>query len=132
MIDYLFVHPTEADAAVSPLLASYRVGDAWDLSRVIPGVSVYRITGTETLTDPETGVSWEREARDPLDGWFLVLALPERVEELDGSPSCVLVADRDSGTILHTITTAEDLATLGIEPVFAGSDYPFGAPIVAP
>lgn len=130
MIDYLLVHPTEAEAAAAPQLAAYRVGDAWDLSRIIPGVAVYRIAGTETVTDPETGATWERETREPLVGWFLVLALDDRDPALDASPACVLIADRDSGTILHTITTAEDLATLGIEPVFAGSGYPFGAPVL--
>lgn len=129
MIDYLFVHPSEADAAAAPLLAPYRAGDEWDLSRAIPGVAVYRITGMETVTPPDME-PFEREVREPLIGWFMILALDERDEALDASPACVLIADRDSGVILHTITTAEDLATLGIEPVFAGSDYPFGAPVL--
>lgn len=132
MIDYLFVHPTEADAAASTLLAPYRSGNAWDLSCTIPGVSVFRITGAETVPDDEAGVTWERDVRTPLAGWFMVLALDERDAALDASSACVLIADRTSGTILHTITSDEDLATLGIEPVFAGSDYPFGAPVVAP
>ncbi|MEW6121305.1 MAG: hypothetical protein AB1698_01730 [Pseudomonadota bacterium] len=132
MIDYLLVYPTEAEAAAALHLAAYRVGDAWDLSRIIPGVAVYRIAGTETVTDQETGATWDRDVREPLLGWYMVLALDARDPALDASPACVLIADRDSGTILHTITTPEDLATLGLEPTFADSDYPFGAPVIVP
>ncbi len=127
MIDHLMTYADEATAAAAPELAAYRIGEAWDTSRVIPGVSVYRHLGTEMVADSEG--DWPRELRDPLDGWFLVVALPTRAAALETS-ACVLIADRDAGTILHAITSAEDLATLRIEPVFAGSDYPFGAPVV--
>jgi len=127
MIDYLLTYADEATAAAAPELAAYRAGEAWDTSRVIPGASVYRHLGTEMVADPEG--DWPRELRAPLAGWFLVVALPTRDAALE-TAACVLIADRDAGTVLHTITTAQDLATLRLEPVFAGSAYPFGAPVV--
>ena len=127
MIDYLMTYADEASAAVAPELAAYRDGEGWDTSRVIPDVSVYRHLGTEMVPDPEG--DWPREMRAPLAGWFLVVAVPARAAALE-TAACVLIADREAGTVLFTITSAEDLATLRLEPVFAGSNYPFGAPVV--
>ena len=47
------------------------------------------------------------------------------------SDGCAGECAHESGAVLHTITTPEDLATLYLEPTFAGSAYPFGAPIIA-
>lgn len=127
MIDYLMTYADEATAAAAPELAAYRDGEAWDTSRVIPNVSVYRHLGTEMVADPEG--DWPRELREPLAGWFLMVAVPTRDAGLE-TAACVLIADRAAGTIMHTITTPEDLSTLRLEPVFTGSVSPFGAPII--
>ena len=132
MLDYLLCYPTEADALAA--LPAYARGGAWDASRVIPGVSVYRDTGIETVPDGAGG-AYEGEVRAPLAGWYLVIACQDREPGLEGE-ACMLIADRDAASrgepcIIHTITTAEDLATLRLEPVFAGSSYPFGAPTLA-
>jgi len=132
MIDYIIWHPTAEAALADPLLAPWRQGeDGWDTSRVIPQVSIYRVTGTEKVEIPDIGITLDHEIRAPLEGHYMVLALDARDAALDAAPQVMLIADRASGVILHTITTAEDLATLHVEPVFAGSAYPFGAPVLA-
>ena len=131
MIDYIIWHSTAEAALSDPLLAAWRQGEGgWDTSRVIPAVCIYRVTGTEVATF-ENGVIMETEIRAPLDGHYMVLALDARDAALDAAPQVMLIADRESGVILHAITTAEDLATLHVEPTFAGSSYPFGAPVLA-
>lgn len=132
MLDYLLCYPTEADALAA--LPAYARGGAWDASRVIPGVSVYRVAGTEMVPDGAGG-TYEREVRAPLSGWYLVIACQNREPGLEGE-ACMLIADRNAASrgepfVRHAITTAEDLATLRLEPVFAGSTYPFGAPTPA-
>lgn len=47
--------------------------------------------------------------------------------------SCHLVTDRDAGKagqpfVLQSVLTDAQLAALMIQPLFAGSNYPFGAP----
>ena len=131
MIDYILWHETEAAASADPLLAPWRLElQGWDTSRVLPTVSIYRIAGT---VDAELmdGVTIQREVRAPLEGHYMVIALDQRDAALDAAPQTMLIADRSTGVILHTITTLEDLATLHVEPTFAGSAYPFGAPVIA-
>lgn len=132
MMDYIIWHPTAEAALADPMLGVWRVGpDGWDASRVIPEVSIYRVTGTETVVMPDIGITLDHEIRAPLEGHYMVLALDARDATLDAAPQVMLIADRESGVILHAITTAEDLATLHVEPTFAGSSYPFGAPVLA-
>lgn len=131
MIDYLIWHSTAEAALTDPLLAPWRVGlEGWDASCVIPTVAVYRVVGTEMVTAPDGVGTFEGEIRAHLEGHYMVLALGGRDAALDAAPQVMLIADRESGAILHAITTAEDLATLNVEPTFAGSEYPFGAPRV--
>lgn len=131
MIDYLLCYASESEAMADlpAYVADIDGTQHWDGSCVIPGVCCYRITGEETVSDPELG-DYTRPITEDIDGWYLIIARPERDAALEG-PACMLIADRDSRVILHTITTPEDLATLHLEPAFAGSDYPFGAPLLA-
>lgn len=133
MIDHLLRFPDEASAWGR--LGDYRLPEnafgpaAWDMTCVIPDVRAYRIAGAEAADDGEGG-TYEREIRAYLPGWFTIIARPERDPELEGE-ACVLIGDRETGAVLHTITTPEDLATLYLEPTFAGSTYPFGAPVIS-
>lgn len=133
MIDYLLRYPDEAGAMDA--LPGFALGGIdpgareWDASCVIPAVAIYRATGTETVEDGAGG-SFEREIRAYLPGYYVIIARPAHDAALEGD-ACVLIADRAAGTVLHTITTPEDLATLRVEPTFAGSAYPFGAPVMA-
>lgn len=130
MIDYIIWHPTAEAALADPLISPWRQGeDGWDTSRVIPTVSIFRVSGTEVVT-LDSGATMEHDIRAPLEGHYMVLALDARDAALDVAPQVMLIADRASGVILRTITTAEDLATLHVEPTFAGSEYPFGAPVL--
>ncbi|OYW52654.1 MAG: hypothetical protein B7Z30_15495 [Rhizobiales bacterium 12-68-15] len=132
MIDYIIWHETAEAALADPLLSAWRTeGEGWDTSRVIPTVFIYRVTGTETSALPGGGGTFERSIRTHLAGHYMVVALDGRDAGLDGAPQVMLIADRENGLIMHTITTAEDLATLNVEPTFAGSSYPFGAPVLA-
>ena len=120
MIDHLLRFADEATAmAALPAYVSEGIEPGsrfWDLTCIIPDVKAYRITGTETVEDGMGG-TYEREVRAYLPGWYIIIARPDR--------------DRETGAVLHAITTPEDLATLYLEPTFAGSAYPFGAPIIA-
>jgi len=133
MIDHLMRYTDETtamDALSAHTIEGIEPGvRQWDASYVFPDVKAYRILGTETVEDGMGG-TYEREIRDLLPGFFVLIALPERDSLLDGD-SCVLIGDRDAGTVLYTITTPADLATLYLEPMPAGSNYPFGAPIIA-
>lgn len=133
MIDHLLRYTDEASAlaalpahTIDGIEPSARL---WADSYVFPDVRAYRIVGTETVEDG-VGRSYEREVRDYLPGYFVWIARPERDSELEGE-ACVLIGDREAKTVLHTITTPEDLATLYLEPTPAGSAYPFGAPVIS-
>ena len=133
MIDHLLRYPDEATAMAA--LPAHTIEGIepgvrlWETTYVLPDVKAYRVTGTETVDDG-MGSTYEREMREYLPGWFIIIARPERDPALEGE-ACVLIGDRETGAVLHTITTPEDLATLYLAPTFAGSAYPFGAPIIA-
>ena len=133
MIDHLLRFADEATAmAALPAYVSEGIEPGaliWDMTCVIPDVAAYRVTGTEAIDDGEGG-TYEHEVREYLPGWYLIIARTERDPALEGE-ACVLIGDRETGAVLHAITTPEDLATLYLEPTFAGSAYPFGAPIIA-
>lgn len=134
MIDYLLRFPDDLSALAA--LPSHTIeGIApgvrlWADSYVFPDVKAYRILGTETAEDGMGG-TYEDEIREYLPGFFVWIARPERDPALEGG-ACVLIGDRDAKTVLYTITTPEDLATLHLTPTPAGSSYPFGAPVIAP
>lgn len=126
MIDHLRRYDTEADAIADPLVADYRTEDGWDTSRVIPGCKVYTVTGTT-----KDGEGNEVEVREYLPYWYLWIAVPEVIEALKGR--CIIIADRekalagDPAFIIDTLMAPETLPLYHIEPVIAGSRYPFGA-----
>lgn len=117
MIDHLIRYADEAAALADPMVATYRAEDGWDTSRVIPSVRVYTVIGT--TTDDEGS---QVEVRGYLPYWYLWIALPERREDL----TCMVVADRESRTVLSSLIPPEDWHLYHCEPVIAGSDYPFG------
>lgn len=124
MIDHLRRYDTEADALADPLVSAYRTEDGWDMSRVIPGCKVYTVTGTST--DEEGNPV---ETREYLPYWYLWIAERTVVEALRGR--CIIIADREAEArgepfIVETMMPAEALALYQIEPVMAGSRYPFG------
>lgn len=116
MIDHLVRYDGEAEALADPLVARFVIEGKWDTSRVIPGVRVY------TLGEPVETEDGPQETREYLSYWYLWIALPERDEAL----TCMVVADRESRTVLSSLIPAEDWPLYHCEPVIAGSNYPFG------
>lgn len=114
MIDHLRRYDNEAEALADPLVSAYRTPDGWDTSRVIPGCRVY------------TG---EDEARTYLPYWYLWIAERQVIDALRGA--CIIIADREKALagvpfIIESLMPAEALALYQIEPIMAGSAYPFG------
>ena len=141
MIDHLLNFPDEAAAQVA--LPTYWVPatddspGAWRGDVCIPGVSVYAVTGTTTVTDPDTGQSFEQDVRQAYSGWFIVVSRPMLDPALRDLPNnaCRLITDRDAADrgdsfILYTAPDLDPavLSVAHVEPLFAGSDYPFGNP----
>lgn len=120
MIDHLRRYDSEADAIADPLVAGFLTEGRWDTSRVIPGVRVYTVTGT--TTDDEGN---EVETREYLPYWYLWIALPEIDDDL--AEASMVVADRETRTVLSSRIPEADWSLYHCEPVIAGSDYPFGA-----
>lgn len=126
MIDHLMNFATEVDAQADPIVGKYWTPEsddgsgAWRGDVCLPGVSVYTL-------NPDF-------SRTPFPGWFVVIALPALDPNLQAEPGCVLIADRDKAAagdpafLLYTQPglTPEALDAARIEPVFAGSRYPFG------
>lgn len=132
MIDHLVSYPDEATALADPMLAPYRAGDGWRLSACLPGVTVTTPAGTTTVVDGETGEETTVPVVARLPGWRMIIATPERDASLV-APACTLVTDRGAAAagapfVLAAVLTPEEMAPLTIEPTFAGSAYPFGAP----
>lgn len=126
MIDHLLRFPNEAAAIVA--CSQFRPAEGWDTSQVVPGCRVYIVTGTST--DPETGAPVE--VREYLPYWYLWVALPALDEALTAMPECMIAADREAAGrgepyALFSRIPAENLPSYFVEPVIAGSRYPFGA-----
>ena len=133
-VDHLFRFADEAEGR-SALPGFWNV--VWRGDCCIPGVSVYEVTGTETITDPDTGQIYEQETRQPFADWWIVIALPAldpNLRDLPGA-ACQLIADREAaarGDPNFLIYLAPDIEPLmlsvcRVEPTFAGSEYPFGS-----
>lgn len=146
MIDHLMNFATEAAAQADPIVGAYwtpadNEGDpgAWRGDCTIPGVSVYSITGSQTITitNPDGSTSQETvPTTQPFPGWFIIISLTAVDPNLQAETGCILIADRDMANagnpnfLLYTqpgLTSAE-LAAAKVSPTFAGSNYPFGAP----
>lgn len=139
MFDHIVSFADEDAAKADPVAGAFWIpdeetgGGAWRGDAVIPRLSVYRVTGTETVTPPEgEGEPYDREIRQPLPGWFLVISLTALSPELRDLPGCMLIADRDAADrgepfIVYLASSFDpaDLETTQAEPLFAGTDYPF-------
>jgi hypothetical protein len=126
IIDHLMRFDTEDAAKADPVVGAYfspadsEGSGAWRGDVCIPNVSVYALDG---------------ENHVPFSGWYVVIALPALSEALRDIPgnACRLIADRDAadrGERFMRYVAADlspgDLASAHVEPLFAGSGYPFG------
>lgn len=121
MIDYFFKFATEA-VAIADAAGSiyYSVGDSqWNLYRVIPGLQIWRnsldVAGVHTF----------------LTGWYGVISLDSINNTLVNHAGLQLAIDREKSkagqvAIIRSNLTNAVLQDLRFQPVFAGSNYPFG------
>jgi hypothetical protein len=135
MIDHLMTFSSEAAAKADPVVGPYWIDDgqgsggAWRGDCCIPGIFVWRPADQSVVTLPDGSTSIIRR---PYDGnWRLAIAHLQPNPVLCASPACHLVTDRDAAAagqpfVLQSVLSAAELATLALEPVFAGSNYPFG------
>lgn len=133
MIDHLMAFADEATAKSDAVVGTYwnATAASWDLSRCIPGLFVWAPAADTTATDGQGNMIVTHHAYDGL--WRINIALPVRNAALCALPSCHLVTDRDAANagqpfVLQSVLTDVQLAALMIQPVFAGSNYPFGNP----
>lgn len=124
MIDHL-IRATDKDALRAILPAWFEDG-APDASRAF-FCRVYTVTGTTTDGD---GNTVETRAYEPWD--YLWLALDELDTTIAAMPECMIAADRDAAERGDIYVRAlrippDKLPDYFVEPVMAGSGYPFGA-----
>jgi hypothetical protein len=122
MIDHVLAFADESSARSDPIVGEYWVsggegGGWWRGDVCIPDARV---------TVAATGASY--------DGlWRIVIAKDAQDQDLTDLPACHLVADRSAAAagqpfIIKSDLTVGELALLVLQPVFAGSTYPFGSP----
>jgi hypothetical protein len=122
MIDHLLAFADEASAKADTIVGQYWIaggseaGGAWRGDVCIPAAQVVVAA---------TGAPY-----DSL--WRIVIAKDAQDQDLAASPACHLVADRAAAAagqpfIIRSNLSLTELALLILQPVFAGSNYPFGS-----
>jgi hypothetical protein len=140
MIDHLMAFVDEAAARADSVVGAYwhsdgKGGGSWDLSCCIPGIFVWAPANdtTSQVTGPG-GQQVNVVTHHACDGlWRMNIALPSKSSALAASSACHLIADRGAAIagqpfILQSVLNDVQLATLMLQPMFVGSNYPFGAP----
>lgn len=144
MFDYVLSFADQATAQADPVVGKYwnpgnpkanpPIPGAWRGDCVIRGVQVWSPANDVTTPTTFNGQTVNVVTHTFLPGFWLVISKTNRDAALDniGAP-LVLVADRDAANAGAPATTFilfanEAIATLDqmhIQPVFAGSNYPF-------
>jgi hypothetical protein len=129
MIDHLMTFANEEAAKADPVVGSYFANGEWKSDICVPGVFVWAPASNTIGTDPNGNSYIVRRAYDA--NWRVIIAKAAPDASLLSLPSCHLVADREAATagrpfILQSILGEAQLAELALEPMFAGSSYPFG------
>lgn len=139
LIDHIINFPNENAAINNPFVKKAGYVDTedggWRLDLVLPGLRAYQVTGTETVTDPESGETWEEEIREYYRDWFGLIALSALDQNLRNLPpgQCFLIIDRDRANagrddfilFMSPRLTVPELDGLKFDPTFAGTQYPF-------
>ena len=125
MIDHILAFPTEPEAFNDPIVGQYHTlgtrgnPPTWDMSRCIPAVLIWN--PADDTTDADGGV-----IHLPIDGQFrVVITLPHPDPDLIDHPNLELAVDHDMGRVIGGSFSDTQLATLAMQPVLAGSKYPF-------
>jgi hypothetical protein len=137
MFDHIINFSSEAAALTEPVIAAYydEESGTWRGDSVIPGAQVYRIAGYQTITDPDSGESYQQEIRQHYPGWFALIGDTQVNDDIRNLPlgNCMLICDRyraaagdpDFLVFVSPTLSQDDLNMLHIEPAFAGSGYDF-------
>jgi hypothetical protein len=132
MIDYFFKWADETEAWADRMrLAEYLGIDpnstAWNQSVMLPNVKAWRTSQDVYTTDSPPVFSHHTY----LAGWFAIIASPKRVQFLLDDNNLQFALDRVAwntktppSVIKNTIGSV--INDVGVEPVFAGSNYPVG------
>jgi hypothetical protein len=121
----------EVDSHADPVVGKYWTPGAkgnppaWD-SACCPNILVWDPADdtTETVEGPLGPI--DITTHHPIDGRFRVtITLPEPSDDLVSHPQLDLAVDHETGAVLNTRFTEEELQTLRMQPVMAGSAYPF-------
>lgn len=129
MIDHLMTFASEADARDDPVVGTYFVDGQWRSDICVAGVFVWMPASNTIGTDPNGTPYVVRQSYDA--NWRVIIAKAAPDPSLTSLSSCHLVADREGAAagrpfILQSILSEAALADLALEPMFAGSNYPFG------
>jgi hypothetical protein len=131
MIDHNMAFVDEADAIADPIVGQYYVLDGdgvghWD--QTCCNFSTFIWDPADDTTEIVSGPDGDREViiHHPIDDQFrLTITLFEPWDELINHRQLELAVDHETGAVLGTSFTDPQLRTLHMQPVFAGSTYPF-------
>jgi hypothetical protein len=131
MIDHLMAFPTEPDAFNDPIVGQYHeLGTkgnppAWH-AECSPNVLIWDPADDTTEIVPGPDGDRETIVHHPIDDQFRVtITLSEPSDDLVNHLNLELAVDHDTGAVIGTSLTEEQLRTYFMQPVFAGSTYPF-------
>lgn len=130
MIDHLMAFTNEATAKADPVVGAYwnSTAASWDMSQCIPNIFVW--APAQDVSNTTDGVI--TITHTPYDNlWRINIALSTQSNDLTNSLACELIADRNAANagqpfILKANLTDNELDNLMIQPLFCGSNYPFG------
>lgn len=133
-IDVILRFASLAAAKADPVVQQHRdaLADLFADDRVIPNLKVWRASQDTTGTDPEGNPT---VTHNYLAGWYMLVSLESgRIPNALRDHAAVQVAinrdkanNRQTGAVIRSTVGAAVLQDLRFEPVFAGSDLPFGS-----
>jgi hypothetical protein len=126
-----FASRAAAIAALSDYVRPDEDGIArFSRDRIMPDIKVWRVSQDVIGTDGEGNST---VTHNYLAGYYVLVSLPRVVPALRDRAEVQFVYDRDkanarqSGAVLRSTVGPAVLQDIRFEPVFAGSDLPFGA-----
>lgn len=135
-LDFLFSCASEAACIADPVLGAFHSPAStdgpggWRGDVVIPNIQVWDSRQDVGGTDPDGNPT---VTHTYLSGFWMVVSSNGPNTLLSGDGNLVLLADRDAANkglpfVLSSVQPDDQLAFFMLSPLFAGSNYPFGAP----
>lgn len=126
--DAVLKYATRADAAADPNVQQHmdQLRTLFAGDRVIPDIKVWRASQDTINGDGSVTHNY-------LAGYFVLISLPRLVVALRDDAAVQVVINRDlanqglPGAIVRSAVGAAVLQDIRFEPVFAGSNYPWGS-----